>query len=55
MTGNRVAIEIDHVCKRFGHDEQAVLALDSIALSIRENEFFTLLGRPAVARPPCCA
>ncbi|WP_159880622.1 ABC transporter ATP-binding protein [Aquitalea denitrificans] len=44
MTGNRVAIEIDHVCKRFGHDEQAVLALDSIALKIRENEFFTLLG-----------
>ncbi|WP_287882136.1 ABC transporter ATP-binding protein [Aquitalea sp.] len=44
MTGNRVAIEIDHVCKRFGHDEHAVLALDSIALKIRENEFFTLLG-----------
>jgi spermidine/putrescine transport system ATP-binding protein len=44
MTGNRVAIEIDHVCKRFGHDEQAVLALDRIALNIRENEFFTLLG-----------
>ena len=44
MTGNCVAIEIDHVCKRFGTDEQAVLALDSIALDIRENEFFTLLG-----------
>lgn len=44
MTGNRVAIEIDHVCKRFGAGEQAVLALDHIALDIRENEFFTLLG-----------
>ncbi|QBJ78049.1 ABC transporter ATP-binding protein [Aquitalea sp. USM4] len=44
MTGNRVAIDVDHVCKRFGHDEHAVLALDHIALSIRENEFFTLLG-----------
>ncbi|WP_059285703.1 ATP-binding cassette domain-containing protein [Aquitalea magnusonii] len=44
MSGNRVAIEVDHVCKRFGHDEHAVLALDHIALSIRENEFFTLLG-----------
>ncbi|WP_293760527.1 ABC transporter ATP-binding protein [uncultured Aquitalea sp.] len=44
MPENRAAIEIDQVVKRFGDGEHAVVALDHVSLSIRENEFFTLLG-----------
>lgn len=38
------AIAINEVSKVFGTQSDAVIALDNINLSIRENEFFTLLG-----------
>lgn len=34
----------DKVTKTFGTGENAVVALDAVSVSIRENEFFTLLG-----------
>ncbi len=37
-------ILVDHVTKSFGRGEQAVLALDDVSVTIRPNEFFTLLG-----------
>lgn len=40
MTKPDVAIDIDHVVKRYG----SVTALHNISLDIRQNEFFTLLG-----------
>ena len=45
MTANRPAVEAKGVTRIFqgtGHD--AVKALDNVSVSIRENEFFTLLG-----------
>ena len=46
MTGpiNKAAIEARGVSKLFGSGENQVTALDSVSVSIRENEFFTLLG-----------
>ncbi len=38
------AIEADGVTKIYGSGPDRVLALDSVSISIRENEFFTLLG-----------
>jgi spermidine/putrescine transport system ATP-binding protein len=41
---DRNAIEVRGVRKVFGIGENAVTALDTVSVSIRENEFFTLLG-----------
>ncbi len=38
------AIEVRGVSKLFGMGEAQVAALDNVSVSIRENEFFTLLG-----------
>ncbi|TIU69596.1 MAG: ATP-binding cassette domain-containing protein, partial [Mesorhizobium sp.] len=38
------AIEVRGVRKVFGSGENQVAALDTVSVSIRENEFFTLLG-----------
>ena len=38
------AIEVRGLTKVFGHGADSVTALDDVSLSIRENEFFTLLG-----------
>ncbi|HEY9539958.1 MAG TPA: ABC transporter ATP-binding protein, partial [Kiloniellaceae bacterium] len=38
------AIEVRGLSKTFGAGEEAVHALDNVSLTIRENEFFTLLG-----------
>ncbi len=38
------AIEVRGVSKLFGTGEAQVAALDNVSVSIRENEFFTLLG-----------
>ena len=38
------AIEARNVTKIFGHGEDAMRALDNVSVTIRENEFFTLLG-----------
>jgi ABC-type nitrate/sulfonate/bicarbonate transport system ATPase subunit len=40
-----VEIEVDGVGKRFGPEETAPLVLDRISLSVRHNEFVSLLGR----------
>ena len=40
----RNAIEVRGVRKVFGTGENQVAALDTVSVSIRENEFFTLLG-----------
>lgn len=39
-----VAIQINHVSKKFNQDKDEVIALDNVSVDIRENEFFTLLG-----------
>ena len=46
MTGSKekAAIEARGVSKLFGSGESQVAALDNVSVSIRENEFFTLLG-----------
>ena len=41
---DRNAIEVLGVSKIFGTGESQVAALDNVSVSIRENEFFTLLG-----------
>ncbi|MCO6049781.1 ABC transporter ATP-binding protein [Mesorhizobium sp. RP14(2022)] len=41
---DRNAIEVRGVSKRFGIGENAFKALDNVSVTIRENEFFTLLG-----------
>jgi spermidine/putrescine transport system ATP-binding protein len=41
---DRSAIDVRGVRKVFGVGENAFAALDSVSVSIRENEFFTLLG-----------
>ncbi|RWC33282.1 MAG: ABC transporter ATP-binding protein [Mesorhizobium sp.] len=41
---DRNAIEVVNVSKIFGSGEGQVAALDAVSVSIRENEFFTLLG-----------
>ncbi|MEM7294025.1 MAG: ABC transporter ATP-binding protein [Pseudomonadota bacterium] len=38
------AIAVDAVSKVFGKDDDRVVALNGVSLTIRENEFFTLLG-----------
>lgn len=42
--GGSVAIEARNVTKIFGSGEDEVRALDNVSITIRENEFFTLLG-----------
>jgi spermidine/putrescine transport system ATP-binding protein len=39
-----IAIDIRRVSKHFGFGQDVVRALDDVSLTIRENEFFTLLG-----------
>ncbi len=39
-----IAIDIRLVSKHFGFAQDSVRALDDVSLTIRENEFFTLLG-----------
>jgi spermidine/putrescine transport system ATP-binding protein len=43
-TNGRTMVSAEGVTKRFGSGDEAVLALDDISVTIRENEFFTLLG-----------
>ena len=38
------AVEAKGVSKVFGAGQDSVRALDSVSVTIRENEFFTLLG-----------
>ncbi|HLB80345.1 MAG TPA: ATP-binding cassette domain-containing protein, partial [Dongiaceae bacterium] len=38
------AVEVRGATKVFGAGSDVVRALDAVSLSIRENEFFTLLG-----------
>jgi spermidine/putrescine transport system ATP-binding protein len=40
----RVAVEARGITKVFGAGENALRALDNVSVSIRQNEFFTLLG-----------
>ncbi|MBS9478527.1 ABC transporter ATP-binding protein [Ancylobacter radicis] len=40
----RVAIEARGIVKEFGQGPTALRALDNVSVTIRENEFFTLLG-----------
>ena len=42
--GGMPAVEAQNVVKIFGSGETAVHALDNVSVTIRENEFFTLLG-----------
>ena len=43
-TAKPIAIEAEKVTKIYGAGPERVVALDRVGLSIRENEFFTLLG-----------
>ncbi|MBL8583284.1 MAG: ABC transporter ATP-binding protein [Rhizobiaceae bacterium] len=40
----RIAVEARGITKIFGAGENALRALDNVSVSIRQNEFFTLLG-----------
>ncbi|WP_183189786.1 ABC transporter ATP-binding protein [Ancylobacter tetraedralis] len=44
VQGKRIAIEARGIVKQFGQGPSALRALDNVSVSIRENEFFTLLG-----------
>jgi spermidine/putrescine transport system ATP-binding protein len=39
-----IAIDIRRVSKHFGFGQEVIKALDDVSLTIRENEFYTLLG-----------
>jgi len=43
-SGEASAVEAQNVVKIFGSGDTAVHALDDVSVTIRENEFFTLLG-----------
>ncbi len=43
-TDRRAAVDVRGVTKIFGGGEDRVVALDDVSVTIRENEFFTLLG-----------
>ena len=43
-SGEITAIEVDRVTKSFGQGSDLVTALDRVSVTIRQNEFFTLLG-----------
>jgi len=40
----RTMVRVDNVTKQFGSGGETVLAPDDVSVTIRENEFFTLLG-----------
>ena len=44
MVAVATAIEARNVIKTFGNGSEAVHALDNVSVTIRQNEFFTLLG-----------
>ncbi len=44
MVAGATAIEARNVVKTFGNGSEAVHALDNVSVTIRQNEFFTLLG-----------
>ncbi|PZF75544.1 spermidine/putrescine ABC transporter ATP-binding protein [Aestuariivirga litoralis] len=44
LAAGQTAIEAKGVTKQFGAGPDAVKALDNVSVSIRQNEFFTLLG-----------
>lgn len=44
MVAGATAIEARNVVKTFGNGPEAVHALDNVSVTIRQNEFFTLLG-----------
>src|SRR5260221_8458454 len=44
MVAGATAIEARNVVKTFGNGSEAVHALDNVPVTIRQNEFFTLLG-----------
>src|SRR5688500_11253754 len=44
MMASAAAVEAKGVTKVFGAGQDAVRALDGVSVTIRENEFFTLLG-----------
>ena len=46
-----VAIEIDHVIKRYGDHT----VINGLSVDIRPGEFFTLFGPPAAEKPRFCA
>ncbi len=41
---NAIAVEAQNITKVFGKGDEEVRALDDVSVTIRENEFFTLLG-----------
>ncbi|MBD5771297.1 ABC transporter ATP-binding protein [Marinomonas colpomeniae] len=44
MQSPSIAVEAKNITKVFGHGKQHFRALNDVSVSIRENEFFTLLG-----------
>jgi ABC-type branched-subunit amino acid transport system ATPase component len=55
-SGARELIRIAQAVKSFGIPEGGrVHALDHVDLTIRNNEFLTLLGPPVAGRRRCCA
>ena len=51
---NRAAIEFAGVQKNYLSHGETVPAVKRTDLVIAQGEFFSLLGRPAAARPPRC-
>ncbi|WP_349817658.1 hypothetical protein [Escherichia coli] len=45
------AVEFDNVSRLYGD----VRAVDGVSIAIKDGEFFSMLGRPAPAKPPACA
>lgn len=49
--GSAVKVHIDHVVKKFQTRNGEMVALNGVDLDIHENEFITVVGRPAAASP----
>lgn len=42
---------VEEISKSFGGQK----VLDNLSFAVRAGEFLSVLGRPAVAKPLCCA
>lgn len=46
-------LKIENLCKVYGRDENQVIALDHVSLTIEKGEFTAIIVPPVPANPHC--